>query len=69
MLGGECFRTSNYTIGMPFSQAQNNMPESNTRIKIIPWDDHLKDFVYGIVGEKEFAGQMHPLELKQVNIY
>ena len=44
-------------------------PENNDFVKIIPWDNHLKDFVYGVMTEKDFDDKMHPLELKQVSIF
>ena len=67
MLGGEIFRTPQFTPKLAFSKAQKRTPESNEFVKVIPWDDKLKDFVYGIVNESDFDGKMHPLDLKQVS--
>lgn len=49
---------------LAFFKAHSKTPESNEFVKIIPWDDRVKDFVYGIVNESDFDGKMHPLELK-----
>jgi len=66
MLGGEIFRTGSLMPFLVFNQAQMKTPESNKFLKIIPWDDELKDFVYGIVNKNDFDGKMHPLDLKKV---
>lgn len=64
MLGGVTYRVNKLTPGLAFGKAQRNMPEANEFVKIIPWDDEVKDFVYDIVTEDDFDGKMHPLELK-----